>query len=206
MAVVGLLCLEPTSLVGHVIRSTCVEVPGNIDRIRRCVTSSAVIATSRTLLSDGGLFLVAAPIVADAEKIPLEATVAARGIVPVDATQLAVDVWAAAAIGSHRWATGRGRRRGLATRSTSCGRASRRARWAIATWSTTTIGGMGVGVVQLHRGMAGVNALLGGEKARVQVPLGRGRLTTPHRLNQVVVVLVEAPKDRVSASDLILLK
>jgi hypothetical protein len=156
-----------------------------------------VIATSRTLLGDGGLFLVAAPIVADAENVPLEATVAARGIVPVDATQLAVDVGAAAAIGSHRRATGRGRRRGLATRSTSCGWASRRARRTIATRSTTTVGGMGVGVVQLHRGMAGVNTLLGGEEARVQVPLGRGRLTTPHRLNQVVVVLVETPKDKV---------
>ena len=40
----------------------------------------------RTLFSDGGLLLVAAPVVADAKEIPLEATVAARGIVPVDAT------------------------------------------------------------------------------------------------------------------------
>ena len=68
----------------------------------------------------------------------------------------------------------------------------------MATSRSTTVGGVSRRIVQLHRGMAGVNALLGGEEARIQVPGGQGRLTAPHRLNQVVVVLIEAPKNEVS--------
>jgi len=54
-----------------------------------------------------------------------------------------------------------------------------------------------VGGVKLQCGMASVNALLGGEKTRIQVPGGHGRVTTPYRLNQVVVVVAEAPENEV---------
>jgi hypothetical protein len=44
--------------------------------------------------------------------------------------------------------------------------------------------------------MTGVDTLLSGEKARVEVPRGHS-LTTPHRLDQVVVVLVKSMKNEV---------
>ena len=68
----------------------------------------------------------------------------------------------------------------------------------MATSRSTTVGGVGLRIVELHLGTAGVKTVLGGEEARIHVPGRQGRLTTPHRLNQIVVVLIEAPKNEVS--------
>jgi hypothetical protein len=81
--------------------------------------------------------------------------------------------------------------------TTANGRTDRRARRTVATRIGPTVDSVCVGVVKLQCGMASVNALLGGEKTRIQVPGGHGRVTTPYRLNQVVVVVAEAPENEV---------
>jgi hypothetical protein len=49
------------------------------------------------------LLLIAASVVADAEKVAFETTMAARGVVAMDATELAVNIRAATTVGAGRW-------------------------------------------------------------------------------------------------------
>jgi hypothetical protein len=93
------------------------------------------------------LLLIAASVVADAEKVAFETTVAARGVVAMDATELAVNIRAATTVVAGRWrwrgwtATTSHRRRSQ--------RAGRRARRAIATTRDTTVGSVGVRISRM---------------------------------------------------------
>jgi hypothetical protein len=142
------------------------------------------------VVGDSNLFLVATPVVADAEEVTFEAMMAPRHEVPEYAAELASGTLASAGVGGQR------RLAWLPLTSATSRRARGRAgcRGTAATRSAA-VGRMNRGVDNYWSSTSRLDALLSVHEAGVKVTRRHGVVAVVHRLNEVVVVAVEADQN-----------
>jgi hypothetical protein len=139
------------------------------------------------VVGDSSLFLIAMPVVADAEEVTFEATMAPRREVPEYAAELASGTLASAGVGGGR------RLAWLPLTSATSRRARGRAGYrGTAATRGAAVGRMSRGVDNDWSSTSRLDALLSVHKAGVKVTRWHGVVAVVNRLDKVVVVAIEA--------------